>query len=329
VEYRKLGKTDLEVSVISMGGWALAGDHVWGEQDTNQSEATIHAAMDVGINFFDTAEAYSDGGSESVLGSALKGRRNEVILATKVLPANLAADDTMRACEDSLKRLQTDYIDLYQIHWPNPDVPIDETMDALEKLKTAGKVRYLGVSNFGKRDLGEVMKRGLCVSDQLPYSLLFRAIEYGIQDACVQNGVGILCYSPLAQGLLTGKFTSVEDVPMGRRRTRHYSMGHGVSSHNEEGFEAETFETVDRLRKICEEIGKPMAQVSLAWLFHQEGVDSVIVGARRPEQIRVNAEAADCRLDQQTIRHLAEATEDLKSKLGGNADQYRSEFRIH
>ena len=160
MQYRTLGQTDISVSVVAMGCWAIAGDATWGPQDEAESIATIHAALDAGVNFFDTAEAYGDGYSETLLGRGLAGRRHEAVIATKVSGSHLSGPEVREACERSLRRLQTETIDLYQIHWPGRQTPISETAEALVALKETGKVRAIGVSNFGVGDLSEFV--GLC-----------------------------------------------------------------------------------------------------------------------------------------------------------------------
>jgi myo-inositol catabolism protein IolS len=328
MRYCKLGKTDLPVSVIAMGCWALAGDATWGPQEEAESLATVHAALDAGVNFFDTAEGYGGGDSESVLGRALVGRRSEAVIATKVSRANLSALEVQQACEHSLRRLQTDYIDLYQIHWPSRTVPLDETMDALERLREQGKVRAIGVCNFGKGDLADLLQTSRVESNQLPYSLLWRAIEYEIQQSCVDENLGILCYSPLAQGLLTGKFATPDDVPEGRARIRLFSDDRPMARHGDSGCEDEVFSALDKIWPICVALGQPMAQVALGWVLHQPGVTSVIAGARTPEQMRRNAEAADLALSAETMAHLAQATQEVKDCVGPNADLWQSVSRF-
>jgi myo-inositol catabolism protein IolS len=325
VRYRKLGPTDIEVSVVALGCWAMAGGRTWGPQDEADSIATVHAALDAGSNFFDTAEAYGRGASEEVLGRALKGRRHEAVIATKVSRSNLAHDDVIQACERSLRRLQTDTIDLYQIHWPSRTVPIEETFAALDKLRQQGKIRAIGVSNFGVGDLAELMAVGWRGTDQLPYSLLWRAIEYDIQPGCVDEGIGILCYSPLMQGLLTGKFASADEVPEGRARSRHFSKARPGSRHGEPGCEPETFAALERIRRISAGIGEPMAAVALAWLLARPGVNSVIAGARTPDQIMQTAQAADLVLSPEIVGALTQATEEVKGLLGSNPDPWQSQ----
>jgi aryl-alcohol dehydrogenase-like predicted oxidoreductase len=311
-----------------MGCWAIAGDWVWGEQDEKDSIATIRTALDLGVNLFDTAEGYGDGYSEIVLGKALAGRRQEAVIATKVSSNHLSGEEVQKACHRSLQRLNTDYIDLYQVHWPNWDIPIAETLEALEKLRQEGKVREIGVCNFGTEDLSSLLSVGRCATNQLPYSLLWRAIEHGLQQQCLDNDVDILCYSPLAQGLLTGKFASADDVPEGRARTRHFSKERPLTRHGENGHEMETFVTIDGIRHICAKIDVPMAEVALAWLLHQPGVTTVLAGARHPGQIEQNVQAAALDLPPEIVRELTEATEALKLKLGTNLDQYQSDSRF-
>jgi aryl-alcohol dehydrogenase-like predicted oxidoreductase len=328
MKYRKFGSTDIEISRIVMGCWAIGGGYTWGEQDEKDSIDTIRAAVDVGVNMFDTAEFYSGGYSEEVLGKGLAGLRDKVLIATKAWFENLTAVKLIQACEGSLKRLKTDYIDLYQVHWPNWNVPLEETFSAMEKLKQNGKIRFAGVSNFGVRDLTEALGCAEVVTDQLAYSLLFRAIEYEILEKCRQAQVGVLAYSPLAQGLLTGKFKGPDEVDDERARVRWFSKNRPGTVHNSEGCEKETFEAVSRIEAICAPIGEPMANVALAWVLQQPGITAVLAGARKPEQIISNARAADLELTDEVINDLSNATEAVKKNIGPNADPWRTASRI-
>jgi len=328
MKYRALGKTEISVSVVAVGCWAFAGESTWGPQSEADSIATVRAALDAGVNLFDTAEGYGGGDSEAVLGRALAGRRHEAVIATKVSRSNLSGRAVQQACERSLQRLQTDYIDLYQAHWPNPKIPLEETWEALERLRDQGKVRAIGVCNFGLNDLSDLLALGWMETNQLPYSLLWRAIEYGIRQKCTDEGIGILCYSPLVQGLLTGKFSSPEEVPEGRARTRLFSSDRPQARHGEAGCETEVFSALEKIRHICAEIEQPMASVSLAWLLHQPGVTSVIVGARKPHQIGQTAQAADLELSSAVVEALTAATEEVKRKLGPNPDMWQAESRF-
>lgn len=328
MEYRRLGQTGIEVSVMALGCWPFAGGRYWGEQDDNASIATVHAALDAGINFFDTAEGYEAGHSERVLGQALVGRRERAIIATKVSPNHLRPDEVLAACEGSLRNLQTDYIDLYQIHWPNHEVPLADTVGALQRLKEQGKIRAIGVSNFAVQDLSEMVTLGECATDQLPYSLLWRVIEREIQPLCVKHGVGIICYSPLAQGLLTGRYRSADEVPDGLARTRWYNRERAMAQHDEPGCEAEVFAAIEEVRTIAEEVGAPMATVALAWVKQQPAVTSFLVGARSPEELAWNLPAAGLTLADDVLARLAAATEPVKEKLGNNPDMWMTPSRM-
>ena len=235
MNYRQLDQTKIQVSAICMGCWGIVGDMMWGDQDEKESIATIHTALDSGINFFETAEGYGDGYSETILGKAFKNHRSQAIIATKVSRNHLHREDLLHACERSLKRLNSDYIDLYQIHWPDPQVPFEETMQTLQDLQAQGKIRAIGVSNFGMQDLAGILNAGKIVSNQLPYSLLFRAIEFQILQECIDQHISVLCYSPLLHGLLTGRYSSPDEFPPGRARTRHFSSSRRLVRHNEPG----------------------------------------------------------------------------------------------
>jgi len=328
MQYRKLGNSDLEVSAVGMGCWAIVGDSTWGPQDEADTHQALRAALESGVNFFDTAEAYGDGFSEQILGEFFKGMRDQVILASKALPTHHTPASLRKSCEDSLRRLRTDYLDLYQLHWPCREVSFSETWDTLLTLQREGKIRELGVSNFGPQDLNELMASGTPVSNQLCYNLLFRAVEYEIQPKCVANEISILCYSPLMHGMLTGKFAGADDVPVERARTRHFSSERAMTVHSEAGCEAETFAAIDGIRQVCAKIGHPMAEVALAWLIRQPGVAALVAGARRPDQIAELVRAVEIQLSDETLAELDRITAPVKQKLGRNADMWRTESRI-
>jgi aryl-alcohol dehydrogenase-like predicted oxidoreductase len=217
MRYTNLPGTELRVSVIAMGCWALAGDSTWGEQSEADSIAAVRAALDVGINFFDTAPGYGDGLSERRLGLGLAGLRQHAVVATKVGPDAMLPERLVASVERSLRHLGTDYVDLLQIHWPSREVPLADTWGALTRLKEQGKLRAIGVSNFGPLDLAELFRLGVPATNQVPYSLLSRAVEYEIAPACASKRVGILCYSPLLWGLLAGALARATSGPVGRR----------------------------------------------------------------------------------------------------------------
>ncbi|MBS3762782.1 MAG: aldo/keto reductase [Planctomycetes bacterium] len=329
MEYRKLGRSDLEVSVVAMGCWAIVGDKTWGPQDEDDAIAAIETAFENGINFFDTAEAYGDGYSEELLGQVLSPHRKEVVISSKVSASNLKPEDLRSSCEASLQRLQTDYIDVYHIHWPTPERPIDETLRTMEGLKKEGKIRVLACSNFGPRDLTELLDHGRVEANQLSYNLLWRAIEFELQEICIQHDISILAYSPLAQALLTGKFASPDDVPEGRARTRHFSKERPQTRHDEPGAEDETFAAVQAVREVAEQLEEPMADVALAWLISRPGMASVLAGMRNAEQARQNARAGELHLPETAIERLCRATDPLKERMGTNIDMWQTESRLH
>ncbi len=324
MQYRKLGNTDIDVSTVCFGCWAIIGGFNWGPQDKQDSLAALQAAYDCGITFFDTAEGYGAGASEQLVAEALGAHRDELVIASKVSPSHFESAALREACDRSLKNLNTDRIDLYQLHWPKHDLPVEETIAVLDELKAAGKIREYGVSNFGVQDMGEVCAKGLAVaSNQLAYNLLFRALEFGVQPLCVEHGVSILCYSSIMQGLLTGKFATVDSVPLDRARTRHFSGERRDARHGESGQEELTFAAVDRIREIADEAAIPMVDLALAWLLTRPAVTSVIVSGRNPDQTQQNAAAADVVLCDETIAHLDEATDALKQALGPNVDMWQ------
>lgn len=324
MRFIRLPNTDWNVSRIVMGCWGLAGGQTWGPQDEETSLATVHAALEAGINFFDTAELYGDGLAEERLGKALVGRRDQVYIASKFNWEHARREQVLTACERSLRRLRTDWIDLYQIHWANWEVPFEETWGALEALQKAGKIRAIGVCNFGPQDLTAILQIGRPITNQLPYSPLFRAIEYEIVPRCIQSGVGILCYSPLALGLLSGKYRSADEVPPGRARTRHFSSARPLTRHGEPGCEQETFDAINQIIALAEDCGVTVTQLALAWLLARPGVFCAINGMRQPTHPWQNAHAAEIALHPEVIQRLEQITEPVKQKLGPNPDMWEN-----
>jgi aryl-alcohol dehydrogenase-like predicted oxidoreductase len=294
MRFRRLGDSGLQVSVVGVGC-----NNFGGRASREASVQVVDAAFDEGVNFFDTADVYGGGGaSESVLGEALRGRRDEVIVATKFgmqMGANPIDNGGSRryirkAVEASLRRLQTDYIDLYQLHWPDSQTPIDETLSALDDLVHAGTVRYIGSSNFAGWQVADAdwmaRDRGLTrfVSAQNHYSLLERSVEAEIVPACEVYGVGFLPYFPLAQGLLTGKYPSGETPAPGTRLGNDAERARDVMT-------AERLDRVAKLEAYAAELGVSLLQLAIGGLAAQPMVASVIAGATRPEQVRANVAA--------------------------------------
>ncbi|HQN01949.1 MAG TPA: aldo/keto reductase, partial [Candidatus Hydrogenedentes bacterium] len=269
--YRTLGKSGLNVSVIAFGAWQIGDPEFWGDDPQADPDGVVGAAIDAGINLFDTAELYGNGRSEEVLGKALQGRREQVFIASKAATQHCNADDLREACENSLRRLGTDRIDLYQVHWPLPHRFNEAIIPILERLRIEGKIREIGVSNFGPQDIEAWMGSGTAVSDQIGYNLLFRSPEYEMIPACRRHHLGVLAYMPLMQGLLSGRYSDLDSIPMKRRRSRHFSGVREGTRHEEEGHERVLRATLEALLDFSEAIHIPLATVSLAWLISQPG----------------------------------------------------------
>ncbi len=310
MNYRTLGTSDLEVSEISLGSWLTYSGGV--ERDA--TKACTDAAFEAGINFFDTANAYGDGAAEEAWGEILAGRpRDSYVLATKVFfpihgETGLSAAQIHKQIDASLARLQTDHVDLYQCHRFDVDVPIEETMEALSEIVRAGKVRYLGFSEWTPEQIEAgfaVAGAEPFVSSQPQYSMLWRAPEAGAFDAASAHGVKQIVWSPLAQGLLTGKYRPGEAPPADSRAASD-SMGGFIKA----WLTDETLEAVQRLQPIADEEGLSMAQLALAWVLRRDEVASAIIGASRPEQVHDNAAASGHTLSAETLRAIDEALGD-------------------
>jgi aryl-alcohol dehydrogenase-like predicted oxidoreductase len=309
LRYRQLGDSDLRVSEICLGTWTTFGESV-----ADDAAATlVDTAFEVGINFFDTANVYGvpAGRAEETLGRALAGRpRDSYIVATKVcgqMPngdRGLSRDQVLKQIDGSLRRLQLDHVDLYQCHRYDDGVPLEESLGALTELVDAGKVRFIGVSNWNgeqiRRAVQLARKHGFAkiVSSQPQYSLLRRDPEDDVIPASRENGISQIPWSPLAQGVLTGKYRPGESWDEG---TRAAARGDGFMS---QFLGEDVLERVERLRPIAAGLGITMAQLALAWLLHNSNVASPIVGASRPEQVRDNAAASGVELDDETLRAI-------------------------
>nr|CAB3257997.1 voltage-gated potassium channel subunit beta-2-like [Phallusia mammillata] len=338
MERVKLSNSDLEVSRVCLGCWQFndgKADNTWHAQDVKVSCAIVDKSLEMGVNFFDTAEAYSDHGSESVLGRALEGRRRDAIVATKFGGRKNTGDKLYRAEDidqsltESLQALKTDYVDLYQVHQSVIMKDPAETVKELKRQQALGRIRYYGVSNFGPLSMKDFNEAGgVPVTNQLPYNLLWRSIEYDIIKSCDRYNIDVIAYSPLQQGLLTGKYPNPESVPEGRRRTRHFKGDSTpLSRHGRAGAEVETFQTISDIRDICEKAKIPnMGSAAIAWLLGQPRVSSVIVGASGPEQMVENCKLLQ--LDRETLGQLSSTSDGLKEKLGDNPDMWAKESRV-
>lgn len=323
MDYFRLKDSDIRFSRLALGTWGYSGAKLWGPADDAESIDTINMAIDNGVTVFDTAERYGNGHSEEVLGKAVNGKREKVVICTKVRLAHY--DEIISHCEESLKRLGTDYIDIYQVHWPFKDVPMEETLGAYEELKASGKVREIGVCNFGPGAIDR-SKGHRIVTNQLPYSLLWRVIEKnGAIQKSVDAGISIWAYVPLAQGLLTGKFLKLEDVPLGRRETRFYSCKWEQGRHSDTGFEDIIFPFLNKLKDLCDKSGYSMLEVAFGFLKSQPSVSSILVGARNKEQLAANIKAFNKIVPSDVLDAAVKLSEPLKEAMGDNADLWQNE----
>ncbi|MBW4483577.1 MAG: aldo/keto reductase [Tildeniella torsiva UHER 1998/13D] len=299
METRKLGNTDIEITPLIFGTWQ-AGKTGWVGVEDEAIIQAMRAALEAGLTTFDTAEVYGNGYSEELVGKALGDRRDQVVLATKVFANHLKADQVIEACEKSLKRMQTDVIDLYQIHWPSGAfksevVPIGETMGALNQLKEEGKIRAIGVSNFSQAQIEEATQFGRIDSLQPPYSLFWRGVEAELLPYCMEHNLTILSYSSLAQGLLTGKFGPDHQFPKEDIRSKNKL------------FQSPLYEkaqaALEKLRPIAERHHTTLGNLALAWLIAQPQT-TAIVGARNTEQAIDNAKAAAVSLSPEDLAEI-------------------------
>jgi aryl-alcohol dehydrogenase-like predicted oxidoreductase len=333
MELRKLGSSDIEIPPVVFGAWAIGG-WFWGGTDDDGAVEAIRAGIDAGITAIDTAPMYGFGHSESVVGRAIKGRRDEVIVATKcglrwdvekgefffttedqsvtdpeesnkVRPVYrlLERDSIIEECDLSLKRLGVDTIDLYQCHWPDSTTPLDETMEAMLRLREQGKIREIGVSNFTSEMMEKCLSIGPIVSDQPKYSLLAREIEEDVLPFCREHDLATLVYSPLAQGLLTGKVTMERTFPEGDMRVN--SPWYAPVNRKR------VLDVLAKLSSMADDHGATLAQLVINWTVHEPGVTAAIVGGRNPAQVRENAGALDFTLSEDERRIIRAAFEDL------------------
>ncbi len=306
MQTRQLGFTDLHLTKVGLGAWAIGGpwQYGWGPQDDEESVATIRRALELGVNWIDTAPAYGLGHSEAVIGETLQGLSEKPIIATKCgrnwdeagqLVPNLKKESIRAEAEASLSRLRVEAIDLYQVHWPRPDEDIEEAWGVIADLVKEGKVRYAGACNFNVQQLDRVQPIHPVASLQPPYSMLARGVEAEHLAFCAANNIGVIPYSPMQKGLLTGKVTRewVQGLDESDHRRRDPNFQDPKLSKN--------LEIVDGLRAIAGKKGKTVAQLAIAWVLRRPEVTAAIVGARRPSQIEETVLAADWELSQEDI----------------------------
>jgi len=324
MQIRQLGKTDMRLTTVGLGTWAMGGpwEYGWGPQDDEEAVASILEALDQGINWIDTAPAYGLGHSEELLGRALRQTKHKPYIATKCgilwndkreRVVHLKRDSVRRECQDSLRRLGVERIDLYQMHWPDPEPDIEEAWEEMARLAEEGKVRYIGVSNFSVQQMERIAKIHPISSLQPPYSMLHREAERDLLGYCAQHGIGVVVYSPMQRGLLTGAFSRERLAALApddhRRRAPEFQ---------EPQFGA-TLELVEGLKKIARRNGKSVSQLAVSWVLRRSEVTAAIVGARRPGQIAETAPASDWNLGKKDIEEIEKLLAARDKKLAGGA----------
>ncbi|ABG04995.1 aldo/keto reductase [Rubrobacter xylanophilus DSM 9941] len=315
MEKRAFGRTGMEITPVGFGSWAIGGGGwaaAWGPQDDEEAVGAIRRALELGMNWIDTAAVYGLGHSEELVARALRGvpEADRPYVFTKCslvwdedreVHNVLKKDSVKRECEDSLRRLQVDAIDLYQIHWPNPDEDIEEGWEALVELRDEGKVRHIGVSNFDVGQMERVGRIAPVETLQPPYNLIDRGVEEEVLPYCRRNGIGVIVYSPMKSGLLTGKMTPerVRSLPDDDWRRDHPDFNEPRLSKN--------LRLVEKLREVGERHGRSPGEVAIAWTLRHPAVTAAIVGGRRPEQVDGIIGAAGFRLPEEEIREIEAA----------------------
>ena len=318
---------------VGVGTWQFGSKEgeYWGERKQDDINAIVREAVRNGKVMFDTAEAYNAGRSEECIAQALsKCTKEEVsnaVLASKILPQN--CKNVRTHLEATLKRLQIEAIDLYQIHWPIPSEDVKAVFSELSALQKEGKIVHIGVSNFGVKQLQEALATGVKIAtNQMCYNLITRGIEFEVLPLCLKHNIGIICYSPLNQGLLTDKYSGVksfDEIDPHRCRTRHFAGTRKMSRHNGQGHEKLLQKTLIEIRKIASSTGMSVEKLSLAWSASKSGIVSVIPGARNVPQLRSNIDALQTRLSADVMKSLDAATNELKLAMGKALDVYESD----
>ncbi|QTL97913.1 aldo/keto reductase [Iocasia frigidifontis] len=316
VLYRKLGSSGLEVSVLGFGCWPVGND--WTEANDKSSVETIREAMELGINFFDVAPVYGFGHAEKVLGEAIKGKRDQIYIASKcglrwddskTITRNLSRESILEEVDLTLQRLDIEYLDLYQLHWPDPNTPLEETISTLNELKEKGKIRNIGLSNYNVFLIKEAKKYGEIVSDQVLYNMIDRnsdhyhdlALNYRTEAEILpyaeNNNLGVIPYSPLCQGLLTASF-EIEKLDNGDVRTANSELRGKKLQKN--------LKKAAEVRQIAKDLGKPMVQLVLNWMAAKKGISTIIAGPTNVEEVRENVRAFDWELKSEVIEKIDE-----------------------
>ena len=342
MEYRTTKNGNLKLPLLGLGCWSFGGGEYWGPADQGEVNQVVHAAYDHGVTYFDTAEVYNEGRSEKSLGAALQGLpRERVIIGTKVAPSNCYPDELVRHCDESLKRLNTDYIDLYMIHWPlhshalrhftsvekkiaNPP-RMEDTFGVMMDLRSAGKIRHAGISNFGVKWMEQIPEAVTIPINQVPYNLLSRAIEYEVTPYCSRRGTGIMTYMSLFQGILANLYGRIDEVPPWQSRTRHFnSAANPLIRHGEPGCETETQRALQEIVQLSKETGLQLADIAISWITGNRDITCALIGTRSRERMVQNVKASQVQLPEELVNKLNAITNPVKEILGNHMDLFES-----
>jgi myo-inositol catabolism protein IolS len=313
MQQRRVGSSPVSISQIGLGTWGMSGAF-WGAADDAESIRVIHRALELGVTLIDTAEAYGKGHAEEVVGDALSGRRGSAVIATKVAPNNLDPQKLEDALEGSMKRLRTDYVDIYFVHWPDPATPIGPTIERLERLRAEGKVRAVGVSNFGIKELDEARKYGTIDALQPPYNMLWREVESSTLPYCRQHNIGVIPYSGLAQGLLTGTLKRDTVFAAGDERRTTVLFQPGLYE--------DTLEAVEGLRPMAAKYSKTVPQLAIQWLTSRPGVTSPLLGARTIAEIEENAKSVGWTISDEDVATMDQLTASIWARIADKGDMF-------
>jgi len=348
VKKEKLGKSNIEVSAMTVGCWPFGGGDYWGEQSQQDVNNVVAAALNMGVNTFDTAEVYNAGESEKSLGQALKGCRDKAVVISKISPSNCR--NVRQHCINSLQRLGMDYLDVYMLHWPinmlavkhftsNEQIidsppTIEDAYQQLADLKKEGLIRSIGMSNFGRKQMEEVVSLGVQIDvNELTYNIVSRAIEAEIAPYCMKHNISVIGSMGLQQGLLAGIYQTADDVPKHQAHSRHFAQHRGqeTSRHHEAGAEQEIFEAVNQLRQIAKDLNIHIAQLSIAWILKKPFMASTLVSSRNVNELLMNIEACNMTIPNEIEALIDKISLPTLEKLGDSPDYYehRSESRIY
>ncbi len=309
MRYKRLGNTGLDVSVITMGSWVMGGGEWWGsDHDDGRYIDTLKYAVDNGINIIDTAAGYGNGHAEELVGRAIGASRGDIILASKANADALMVQNAETTVDDSLRRLGTDYIDIFFIHWPQPGLSVAHSMEALEKLRQKGKIRFIGVSNFTKAHLDIARSAGMVDVFQPPYSLFWRNIEKELLACSIDNGIGVMTYSSIAMGLLSGKYTMETQLEDGDIRKTMVPLFAG-------GTYQKALAAVETIRAVAQRRGATVSQAAINWVFSRPGIATAIVGARTPDQLDENLKSAEISFSDDDLNEMTRASQPVNEDI--------------